>query len=98
MDIWRARFRFDFVIMLGDNLYGSQRPTDFVQKFERPYKPLLDAGVKFYSSLSNHDKTSNETYQLFNMNGERYYSYVRNDVRFVVLDSNYLAPKQLAWL
>src|SRR4051812_22286579 len=37
-------FPFDFAIMLGDNLYGTQRPADFVQKFERPYKPLLDAG------------------------------------------------------
>jgi hypothetical protein len=34
----------------------------------------------------------------FNMNGERYYSYVRNNVRFVVLDSNSLDPTQLAWL
>jgi hypothetical protein len=40
----RKQFAFDFAIMLGDNLYGSQRPADFVAKFERPYKPLLDAG------------------------------------------------------
>jgi predicted MPP superfamily phosphohydrolase len=86
------------VIMLGDNLYGSQRPADFVQKFERPYKPLLDAGVKFYASLGNHDKTSNDTYQLFNMGGMRYYTYARNNVRFFVLDSNYLDPAQVAWL
>ena len=31
-------FPFDFAIMLGDNMYGSQRPADFVTKFERPYK------------------------------------------------------------
>ena len=98
MNQWHSRFAFDMVIMLGDNLYGSQRAVDFVQKFERPYKPLLDAGVKFYASLGNHDKTSNDTYRLFNMNGERYYSYVRNNVRFVVIDSNYLDPRQLAWL
>ena len=36
-------FPFDFVIMLGDNIYGSERPQDFVKKFEKPYKPLLDA-------------------------------------------------------
>jgi predicted MPP superfamily phosphohydrolase len=98
MDQWHRRFPFDMVIMLGDNLYGSQRPADFVQKFERPYKPLLDAGVKFYASLGNHDKTSNDTYQLFNMGGMRYYTYARNNVRFFVLDSNYLDPVQLAWL
>ena len=98
MEQWHRRFAFDMVIMLGDNLYGSQRPADFVRKFERPYKPLLDAGVKFYASLGNHDKTSNDEYGPFNMNGERYYSYVRNDVRFLALDSNYLDPRQLAWL
>src|SRR5262249_33101162 len=98
MDQWHQRFPFDMVIMLGDNLYGSQQPADFVRKFERPYKPLLDAGVKFYASLGNHDHRSNDEYLLFNMHGERYYTYVRNDVRFLVLDSNALDPPQLAWL
>jgi predicted MPP superfamily phosphohydrolase len=97
MDRWHRRFPFDMVIMLGDNLYGSQRPEDFVQKFERPYKPLLEAGVKFYASLGNHDKTSNDTYRPFNMGGMRYYTYARHNVRFFVLDSNYLDPAQLAW-
>jgi hypothetical protein len=98
MEQWHRRFAFDTVIMLGDNLYGSQRAADFVQKFERPYKPLLDAGVKFYASLGNHDKPSNDAYAPFNMNGARYYSYVRNDVRFVVLDTNILDARQLGWL
>ena len=98
MERWHRRFPFDMVIMLGDNLYGSQRAADFVQKFERPYMPLLAAGVKFYASLGNHDKTSNDTYQPFNMGGERYYTYTRGNVRFLVLDSNYLDPRQLAWL
>src|SRR5688572_7338806 len=35
-------FRFEHVIMLGDNMYGSQRPRDFETKFEKPYKVLLD--------------------------------------------------------
>ena len=98
MALWHRRFRFDIVIMLGDNVYGSQRAADFIQKFERPYRPLLDAGVKFYASLGNHDKTSNDAYALFNMGGERYYTYARRNVRFFVLDSNYLDPAQLAWV
>src|SRR6476661_964505 len=57
---WHERFRFDIVIMLGDNLYGSQAAADFVQKFERPFKRLLDSGVEFYASLGNHDKQSND--------------------------------------
>src|ERR1700752_3148970 len=39
------KFPFTFVIMNGDNLYGGERPQDFVNKFEAPYKPLLDAKV-----------------------------------------------------
>jgi 3',5'-cyclic AMP phosphodiesterase CpdA len=98
LERWHRRFPFDMVIMLGDNMYGSQRPSDFVQKFERPYKPLLDAGVRFYASLGNHDKTSNDSYALFNMGGQRYYTYARTNVRFFVLDSNYLDPEQLVWI
>src|SRR5689334_12159419 len=98
MDQWHQRFGFDLVIMLGDNIYGRQQPADFVRKFEAPYKPLLDAGVKFFASLGNHDDPRNNTYKLFNMNGQRYYSFVRNDVRFFVLDTNFLDPAQLAWL
>jgi hypothetical protein len=40
-------FPFEFVALTGDNLYGSERPQDFAKKFEQPFKPLLDAGVKF---------------------------------------------------
>jgi len=94
----RKQFAFDFAIMLGDNLYGSQRPADFVAKFERPYRPLLDAGVKFYASLGNHDEQNNRFYKPWNMNGERYYTYTKKNVRFFVLDSDYIDPKQLDWV
>ena len=84
--------------MLGDNMYGGQKAEDFVKKFETPYKPLLDGGVKFFASLGNHDDQNNRFYPLWNMNGERYYTYKQGDVRFFVLDSDYMDPKQLAWL
>src|SRR5688572_9328312 len=71
----RQAFPFEFVILLGDNMYGGEGPSDFVKKFERPYKPLLDAGVKFYASLGNHDEPTQRLYKPFNMNGERYYSF-----------------------
>src|SRR3712207_440395 len=48
-------FPYEFVTLVGDNLYGSERPQDFKKKFEVPYQPLLDTGVKFYASLGNHD-------------------------------------------
>jgi 3',5'-cyclic AMP phosphodiesterase CpdA len=94
----RARFPFELVIMLGDNMYGRQQPQDFVDKFERPYAALLQGGVTFYASLGNHDDQSNRFYKGFNMGGERYYSFARKNVRFFVLDSNQMDPQQRAWL
>ena len=93
-----ATFPFDLVIMLGDNMYGGQKPSDFVKKFETPYAPLLRAGVKFQASLGNHDRPENVSYKPFNMNGQRYYSYARGNVRFFALDSTQMDPKQVAWI
>jgi predicted MPP superfamily phosphohydrolase len=94
----RQTFPFDFVITLGDNLYGGSTPKDFEKKFEVPYKPLLDTGVKFYASLGNHDNPNERLYKPFNMNGANYYAFKKGNVRFFVLDSNYMDPKQLTWL
>jgi 3',5'-cyclic AMP phosphodiesterase CpdA len=86
------------VIMLGDNMYGGQQPSDFVRKFEQPYAALLGANVKFQASLGNHDRPENASYGPFNMNGQRYYTYVRKNVRFLALDSTLMDRKQLDWL
>jgi len=91
-------FPFELVIMLGDNLYGRQQPTDFITKFEQPFRPLLDAGVRFYAALGNHDDPSQRSYPPFNMGGARYYSYTRNNVRFFVLDSDLIDEAQRAWI
>ena len=98
MSAWHRTFPFELVIMLGDNMYGSQRARDFVDKFESPYKPLLDAGVKFYAALGNHDSQTNRFYKPWNMNGERYYAFSKKNVKFFVLDSDYMDPKQLQWV
>jgi 3',5'-cyclic AMP phosphodiesterase CpdA len=94
----RQTFPFDFVITTGDNLLGGSKPADFEKKFAVPYKPLIDAGVKFYVALGNHDDTNERFYKPYNMNGESYYTYKKGNVRFFVLNTNYLDPKQSAWL
>jgi Calcineurin-like phosphoesterase len=94
----RAVFEFDFVLMLGDNIYGSKHASDFRLKFEDPYKKLLDAGVKFYASLGNHDHPSSRFYKPFNMDGKRYYSFKRGNAMFLALDSNYPEPQQIEWI
>ena len=97
----RGAFPFEFALMLGDNLYGRENAGDYRKKFEEPYKPLLDAGVKFYAALGNHDDPAQRLYKPFNMNGERYYSFKPSPlskVRFFALDSNYMSKEQAAWL
>lgn len=96
-------FPYEFLIMVGDNLYGSERPQDYARKFELPYKPILDANIPFYASLGNHDDPNQVFYKLFNMNGKRFYSFKKDKlgtpgVRFFALDSNYMTAEQLAWL
>lgn len=99
-------FKFEFAIMVGDNLYGGEGASDYRRKFEEPYKPLLDGGVKFYAALGNHDDPTQRFYKNFNMNGERFYSFkapgaglgLRGGARFFALDSNYMSPEQTKWL
>ncbi len=74
MERFREVVKYDFVVMDGDNIYGGHKPGDFKVKFEQPYKPLLDAGVKFYASLGNHDDPDVErNYRPYNMGGQRAY-------------------------
>jgi hypothetical protein len=99
MQAWRARFPFEFALMVGDNLYGSEGPRDYEKKFSIPYKALLDGGVKFYAALGNHDDAGQINYKAFNMGGQKYYSFrPKLGVRFFALDSNYVDDKQLEWL
>jgi hypothetical protein len=99
MASWRTRFPFEFVLMTGDNLYGSENARDYEKKFERPYKALLDGGVKFYAALGNHDDAGQTQYKPFNMDGKKYYSFSpKRGVRFFAIDSNYVDQKQIEWL
>src|SRR5689334_6472900 len=96
MIAWHTKFPFDFVLMLGDNIYPPHASDDFATKFERPYHALLDQGVTFYAAIGNHDPEAELNYSKFNMEGRRYYTFRRNErrleglagagVRFFVLD------------
>ncbi len=108
MVAYRQRFNYQFVLMAGDNIYeGPATPQDYRLKFEEPYKLLLDAGVKFFAVLGNHDDPQQIHYRPFNMDGHRYYTFTppvdlitRLDtrVRFFALDSVILDGPQLQWL
>lgn len=108
MAAFRQRFDYRFVLMAGDNIYeGPATPEDYRLKFEEPYKALLDADVKFFAALGNHDDPRQVNYKPFNMDGHRHYTFTppvdlitRLDtrVRFFALDSTYLDGEQMRWL
>ena len=105
---WHERFDFAFVLMLGDNNYGTGSHDDYALRFERPYKALLDQGVEFRAALGNHDPPDQQHYAPFNMGGHRYYSFEREHgvmapiaprrVHFFALDTVTLDPAQVAWV
>lgn len=94
----RERFPYTFVITTGDNIYGGQTLADLQRKFEVPYKEIIAAGVPFYASLGNHDGSIQANYKLFNMNGKRYYTFVKGPVQFFAIDSTFPTRVQLGWL
>lgn len=94
----RASFPFDFVLLLGDNLYGGEDAKDYKNKFEDVYRPLLDQKVKFYATLGNHDEPAQRFYRYFNMDGKEYYRFTKGNVAFYSLNSNYMDKKQIQWM
>jgi predicted phosphodiesterase len=108
MQAFRKEFEYDLVLMLGDNIYEGSTPEDYRKKFELPYQPLLDAGVKFYAVIGNHDEPRQHLYPLFNTGGRRYYTFKPErkglanvagpSVRFFMLDTENLDLTQVLWL
>lgn len=95
---YRESFPFAFVLMLGDNMYGGEKAADYKAKFEDVYRPLLDQKVKFYAALGNHDESNQRFYEFFNMDGQEYYRFTKDNVSFYALNSNYMDKRQVDWL
>jgi len=91
-------FPFDFVLMVGDNILGRHNRADYQKKFETPYRPMLEGGVRFYAALGNHDDAGELLYKPFNMEGKRYYSFRKGTAEFFALDSTHMDARQLSWL
>jgi hypothetical protein len=95
---YRQVFPFEFVLLMGDNMYGSEKTVDYKGKFEDVYRPLLDQKVRFYAALGNHDDSNQRFYEFFNMEGREYYQFKKGNVSFYSLNSNYMDKKQIDWL
>jgi hypothetical protein len=95
---YRKVYPYEFVLMMGDNIYYQEKAEDLKTKFENVYRPLLDAGIKFYATLGNHDESNQRFYEHFNMNGQEYYRFKKGDVAFYSLNSTYMDKRQIGWL
>ena len=105
---FHEEFPFDFVIMLGDNIYDEATADAYHRKFELPYKPFLDDGVDFYAVIGNHDDPNQPNYAPFHMGGKRYYTFkpkppllarlTSNDVQFFMIDTENVDRAQRNWL
>src|SRR5688500_6009930 len=84
MQALRPAWRYDNILMLGDNIFGAQRPSDYLRKFEKPYAALLSDGVTFRAALGDEDQREQRLYKHFNMEGKAYYTWKppQQDVRF----------------
>ena len=94
-----TKHKFDFVLLLGDNVYPDGIGKGLAKHFEEPFKELIDSGVKFYAVLGNHDIRRGTEVQInylhFNMGGRRFYSFKVGDglVEFFALDSTPLSEE-----
>ncbi len=95
---YRQVYPYEFVIMTGDNIYYQEKADDMKTKFEDVYRPLLDAGIKFYATLGNHDESNQRFYEPFNMNGQEFYKFEKGGVSFYSLNSNYMDKRQIDWM
>jgi 3',5'-cyclic AMP phosphodiesterase CpdA len=95
----RDRGKFDFVLMLGDNIYSDGIGRGIHKVFEAPFADLLTAGVQFYAVLGNHDIRRGTELQIhypaWNMNGRRFYAFSKGDglIEFFGLDSTALSDE-----
>ena len=98
----RDRARFDFVLMLGDNIYSDGVGRGIQKVFEAPFADLLAAGVQFYAVLGNHDIRRGTELQIhyapWNMTGRRFYAFSKGDglIEFFGLDSTALSDEARA--
>jgi 3',5'-cyclic AMP phosphodiesterase CpdA len=96
---------FDFMVSTGDNVYPDGEPSDFERKFFEPYECLTDQGVRWHSTLGNHDIATAEgrpqiEEPAFGM-AASYYTWRLGPIAFVMLDSNELdspGDEQIAWM
>jgi hypothetical protein len=52
---WTVQHPWQFILMVGDNIYEDGNPAYFNSKFLAPYRELVHRGINFHAALGNHD-------------------------------------------
>lgn len=95
----RAVEPFRLVVTTGDNVYPAGERDAFRRTFLRPYACLRNHGVRFHSSLGNHDYVTRKGEPELNEGRfgmpARNYVFRANGVRFVMVNSN---EPNLEWI
>lgn len=101
------RVPFDLMLTTGDNAYDDGTLAELEERFFDVYAPVLQS-APVYPAAGNHDYRTDSAGPYRDVfvlpdNGvpgksERWYSFDRGDVHFVVLDSELVGSEQLTWL
>lgn len=81
----------DFIVELGDLCYPTKENLKILDKFK-------ESGLPCYFTVGNHntDKFNiDQVKKFFNLK-KSYYSFVKENIKFIVLDSNYIKKSQEA--
>lgn len=91
----------ELLLLLGDLIYRRGDPQEYEEKFARPYRGVLDAGIETAAVLGNHDVRTDIAGMMraFGMRA-RFYTFTRGPVQFFALDSNpgRILSAQRGWL
>lgn len=90
----------DSVLLLGDIIYPSPSENKLViDKFEKPFTPLIDKGLHFYPAWGNHDWVAEKAQILKSYFGApNYYTFINGAAQFWSINSNEFNQVQLSWL
>ena len=99
MEAYRQAAKFDFVIMLGDNIYGSHSPRDFLKNLSSLISLCWMPGSNFTRRWEiTMIPTTNGFTNLSTWAVNATILFRKGEAGFFALDSNYMDPRQLSWL
>lgn len=95
-----AERQIDVLLLLGDIIYPDGDGARYETNFARPWRAVLDAGIRMEAALGNHDvqtRSGADIMELFGM-PHRYHAFALGPVAFFAHDSNRFDRPQLDWL